>query len=276
VTINSADLIGNDITVTTQGGSGTSGTLVLTAHGASSTATASANNGAAVGPGTYHVSLDRPNIPKDTYATITAQWNWNANNPATTTYTLSPSWVVYGLVRHTQYNTPVESACTGGTETAYVVDSDCVFTATTLNTNFAKQVYVNGTGQSSSHGILKYIGTACGAASTFPAGATKRNSFLQVSSVTGSCGTTLQPGVSEATYPNPKLNRECADNRLLVTSANSNQAIKSADDYCPDCRKDFNGADGHIDNYVSDQACSANAVGDLGNFWTANTNHGNH
>lgn len=94
--------------------------------------------------------------------------------------------------------------------------------------------------------------------------------------MTGSCGNALTAGISVATYPNPASVGNpygCGDDLLLVNSSNANQAAKpnGVQDYCPVCNSQFNGANGHIDNYSANQACSGGAVGDLGNFWTADT-----
>ncbi|MGH9644154.1 MAG: hypothetical protein ACRD3Q_17250, partial [Terriglobales bacterium] len=75
-------------------------------------------------------------------------------------------------------------------------------------------------------------------------------------------------------YPNPAVtggSYVCGDNILEVTSGNSNEALKTVADYCPVCNTGFMGTLGHIDDYSSNQACSAHAVGDLGNFWSADT-----
>jgi hypothetical protein len=271
--------VNNTIDIVLCGDSSSSGVLNVTANGGSNNYAAITPTNA-VGPGTYTVSFDRPNMPIDTYTTITAEWNIGLP-PATTTYLLTNNWIVQGLIRHSQYNTPLESACTGGWQFAWVFDSSCNFTKVKLNSNFVSQVPINGTGYSKDNGIIKYCpsswpGTCATCAAQRPNGATDDNAFLKVSIVTGSCLTQLVPDTSVATYPNPKTNTDpikfyCSDTALLATSSNFNQAIKTAQDWCKACAGDFRGTQGHIDDYSPSQACSGSLVGDYGNFWTADT-----
>lgn len=207
-------------------------------------------------------------MPADTYSSVSATWNYDPI-PATATLNLTRQWRVFGLIRHSQYNAPYESACTGSNQTAWKFTAGCTFTQIQLRSDFVSQTYINGTGVSLSNGILKYS-TSC---SNYPPGANAQNSFLSVSNITGACNTTLQGGVSVATYPSPNVGNPygCGDNILLVTSSNSNQAIKDAADYCPACSSGFNGTNGHIDDFSSNQACTGNGVGDYGNYWTADT-----
>jgi hypothetical protein len=85
---------------------------------------------------------------------------------------------------------------------------------------------------------------------------------------------TLVGNTSIASYPYPVGGSAgapyaCGDDILLVTSGNANQAEKSIADSCPACSGGFNGTSGHMDDYSSSQACSANSLGDYGNYWTA-------
>lgn len=268
VQITSADLEGNQVEVKLSGPGTASGTLQVIAYGVNNQESVMYNGGAAVGPGSYTVSLNRPYMAADTYSSVEAIWNYDPI-PATATLQLSPGWLVLGSVRHSQYNSPYESACTGTPQTAWTFNSSCTFTQVSLKSDFVSQTYINGTGVSQSHGILKYS-KSC---TNYPQGANSQNSFLTVSSITGACNTTMVGGVSVATYPSPNVGNPygCGDDILLVTSSNTNEAVKNAADYCPACSGGFNGTNGHIDDYSSSQACSGNAVGDLGNFWTADT-----
>jgi hypothetical protein len=266
--ITSADLENNQVSVSLTGPSGSSGTLEVIAIGVNNQPQITYNGGAAVGPGSYNVAFNRPYMPADTYSSVKAIWNYNAI-PATATFNLTRTWLVLGTIRHSQYNTPYESACTGSLQTAWTFNSSCTFTQTSLKSDFLSQTYINGTGISQSHGILKYS-TSC---TNYASGANVQNSFLTVSSITGACNTAMSGGVSVATYPSPNVGNPygCGDNALLVTSSNTNEAIKDVADYCPACSGGLNGTNGHIDDYSSSQACSGGAVGDLGNFWTADT-----
>jgi hypothetical protein len=266
--ITGADLENNQVSVTLSGPSGSSGILEVIANGVTNQPQVTYNGGAAVGPGSYNVAFNRPSMPADTYSSVKAIWNYNPI-PATATFNLTRNWLVLGTIRHSQYNTPYESACSGSPQTAWVFNGSCTFTQVSLKSDFVSQTYINGTGASQSQGTLKYS-TSC---SNYPSGANSQNSFLTVSSITGACNTTMAGGVSVATYPSPNVGNPygCGDNILLVTSSNANEAVKDAADYCPACSGGFNGTNGHIDDYSSSQACSGGAVGDLGNYWTADT-----
>jgi hypothetical protein len=267
-TITGADLEINNIGVTVSGPAGSSGSLSITLNGTNQH-TFSYNSGSAIGPGSYQVSIPRPSLPPDTYTSLTA--TWAANGPISGNFSLSRPWWVLGLVRHSQYNTPYESACTGFNQLAWTYDNSCTFTAVQLKSDFVSQTEVNGTGALLHYGILKFDDGSC--AGHYPPGANSSNSLRPVSSITGSCNTVLVGGDAVATNPNPVLitSYKCGDNILLVTAGNGNQALKHALDYCPACNTGYNGTNGHIDDYSSTQACSAHQVGDYGNFWTADT-----
>jgi hypothetical protein len=262
--INSVDLSANNINVTLSGlGSLSKSPLDIDFVGDNNTFSTHYNSGENVGDGTYSVSLNRPSIPEDKYTKIIAKWKLSTGDVSSKVYKITPAWQVLGVVRHSQYNTPAETACNGVNIPAWVFDTDCNFTPTTLNSKFASQTYINGTGSSIEHGIIKYS-KLC--SSSYPRGATARNSFLLVDGITGSCNKTMT-NLSQAAYPNPKKvgTPDCGDTTVLVEESNSNKAIKQIQDYCPACK------DGHhIDNYSDVEACSGGAVGDLGDFWTVN------
>ena len=69
--------------------------------------------------------------------------------------TMSVNFDVLGTYRHSQYNSPQESACTGTPGTAWVINLGiCTFTQTTLKSDFISQVGINGSGISQSYGGL--------------------------------------------------------------------------------------------------------------------------
>jgi hypothetical protein len=280
VSIAGADLTSNNVAVTLSAPQGTTGKLTITANGAVGTYSIDVAKGNAIGPSSPNVALDRLQIPPDVYSSITAAWAVSPS-PVSNTFTLPDQWNVYGIVRHSQYNTPLESQCTGDEITAFVVNSSCTFTQTALKSDFVSQTNINGTGTSVSYGLLKPARitiepTLCKNVKK-PVGATGGITFYEVPTVTGSCNTTMVPGSSVATFPNPATaggnDAQCGDSILLVKRPDVVEAIKSVDDYCPACSGDFRGTNGHIDNYVASQACKAHAVRDLGNFWTTDT-HG--
>ena len=189
---------------------------------------------------------------------------WNASGYGTTTATSNVNFNVLGTYRHSQYNTPAESNCVASKTIAFIVTGNCNFSQTTLKSDFQSQTNLNGTGMTDSQnaGVLLHTGTGC---SNFPPGANSSNSFTQVSSVTGSCGTTLA-GDSVAVFPNPNPpgpNTACGDTHQLVTTSDTNLTQKSSQDYCPSCNTDFRGTAGHIDDYSTANNCF---IGDYGNY----------
>lgn len=258
VSVTTADIVSDQIVVSLSPAS-SSGTLVVTAQGPS--VSKSVFNGTRSG-GQHSFSFGRATLPIGSYTSVTATWLGASGSR-------SVSFHALGVYRHSQYNTPSESACIGNQITAWVIGPSCTFTQTTLRSDFASQVFTNGTGTSNAHGILKYT-TSC---SNYPAGANSQNSSLQVPSVTGSCNVGLVGGQHVATFPNPNLATSfptwtCGDDLLYVTTGGANQASKRVYDYCPACATGFGGTSGHIDDYSSATACSSQAVGDYGNYMT--------
>ncbi|MGR9087284.1 MAG: hypothetical protein ACU841_09440 [Gammaproteobacteria bacterium] len=267
VSIDNADLVANNVDITLRGlGSSTPGPLSIDLIGNNNTFHSIFNNGQNVGEGSYSLVLDRLSIPIDIYTKIIATWKLSTGDVISQDYLISPAWRVLGLIRHSQYNTPAEVACSGTSQTAWVFDTNCNFIQTTLNSRFVTQTYINGTGRSIQHGVIKYS-KLCPQKS-YPKGASTSNSFLLVNEITGSCNRQMT-NTYQAAYPNPAkssvITPKCGDNTLLVENNNNNKAEKQIQDYCPAC-KDGN----HIDNYTDEEACSGSEIGDLGNFWTAN------
>jgi uncharacterized protein YjdB len=261
VQITSSDIVQDQITVVMTPNS-VNGTLTLTANGAgfSTTLFQGLESG-----NTINFSFNRPQLVSGQYTYVKATWYVAGYGTATATST--DLFEVLGIYRHSQYNVPYESACTGSAATAWVISGNCAFTQTTLRSDFMTQLYINGTGISLSHGILKYT-TQC---SNYPSGANSQNSFVQVSQVTGSCNSILVGGSTVAAYPNPPISYPtwvCGDLLEYVTSSDTNQAQKAVQDYCPACNSGFNGTSGHIDDFSSSTACSGHAVGDYGNYLT--------
>ena len=255
------------------GPAGATGTLTLEFSGANGAASQQTTS-ATYPTGNAAVTVQRPAIARGVYDTLKVKWN-ASTPPVSVTYNPPTAWNVLGTIRYSQYNAPNEASCTGGTAAVWVVDSltACNFTAVNLVSSFVSQVNINGTGISTANGILK-----AGAATSlrrscrghFPPGATLANSLLQVNAVIGSCNTALVAGSSVATHAS--LGLACGDGLELVQTNNANLAAKERDDTCPACSGGFQGADGHIDSYSANQACSGHGVGDLGRFWTVQTN----
>ena len=275
VQIASADIESNQVSVTLSGPSGTSGTLEVIAIGTNNQPQVTYNGGAAVGPGSYNVAFNRPQMPADTYSSVKAIWNYDTI-PATSVLSLSRKWIVVGTIRHSQYNTIYESTCSAATQTAYLYSSgsclancspsSCTWQAQTLRSGFVSQTELNGSGRSINYGWLKYDDGRC--KSSYPSGANTSNSLLQVSSITGQCGTTLVGGDSVATNPGPYYSNPyaCGDNLELVNGSNQNAYLKHVEDQCANTAQGC--ADGHMDDYSAAQQCSG--VTDLPGspYWT--------
>ena len=271
IRITDTDLENNNVTVALNGPTGVSGTLTVVAHGSAHSITAVANGGGGVGPGTYNVSFSRPSIPVDTYSSLSA--SWNVQEASDQSLTLNRKWIVLGTIRHSQYNTVSESACTGTLQPAYVYDASCNWSQTQLRSDFMTQTTINGTGiRVSNGGILKYDSGLCN--SNRPAGSTASNSYLMVNSVTGSCGSPLTGGDAVATFLGPRDSGTpygCGDNMILVNSSNVRAFLKHVLDRCAGTAQGC--ADGHVDNYNGSPWCSGASIGDLPGspYWTADT-----
>ncbi len=190
--------------------------------------------------------------------------------------TFAKEWIYLGLTRFSQYNTPYESQCSGGTQQMYVFDrSSCTYISGQLNSDFVIQTALNGTGMSVNYGLLKPIGATNArklCKGMLPQKANNANTFVRVTAVTGSCNTAITSNHSVATYPNPNdANADpllaCKDSLTLDQADNTTAYTLVVADKCPAC---IDGS--HIDSYTDNQACEAHgAIGDLGKFYTSTT-----
>lgn len=219
--------------------------------------------------GSFTVPIDRNQIKAGTFSGLETKW-LASKPPVSSQMPQATPWKVLGVVRYSQYNTPTESGCTGGSSDIFVVKikekagkTTCTFTPASMVASFLSQTDINGTGSSTSFGLVKPGGitrmNAC--PQPWPEGATTSNSYVQVSSVTGKCNTPLVAGTSVATQP-----VNCGEELLLVDSANANYGNKTGADRCPACSRT------HIDSYADTQTCGGHDNVDLGNFWTLRTN----
>ena len=269
ISITGADLETNAVNATLSGTPCASGSLNITANGVNNHFQTAYNGGGAVGPGSYNVAQNRPNMPADTYSSVTGVWNFSAT-PAQTTFNLSRTWWVQGYTQHTQYNTPAETKCSTTQGTAFIYHpTGCTWSKVlSMSAQFISQAELNGTGTAdkSGHGLLHAYGKQC---TNFPSGASASNSFYSITSVTGSCGSVMN-GNDVATYPNPKVGTKwgCGDNLLVVNSSNQNVGINDVQDYCPACAKWGQGYSAHVDHYNGSNACS---LGSLPGNWAADT-----
>lgn len=268
VQVNAFDITTGEARITLFGPTSLNGTVELVFDGTPVSSAPQVVD--ARGPGEFTVTVDRPALRPSSYSRLNAKWN-AVDPPLSGQLDPDEPWRVLGTIRYSQYNVPSESACPAATRDVFIVDSleNCGFTASTLRTRFATQVNLNGTGSSVSHGILKAgaatrMARAC--AGSFPPGATVDNSYLQVADVTGSCNVPLVAEQSLATARGANI--ACRRDLQLVTAGNANFGQRTRHDLCPACSRDFAGTDGHIDHFSGAVACSSNAVGDLGNFWS--------
>ena len=257
VQITKADIVANQITVSMIP-TGLSGTLTLTANGPS--INKQLYSGVQSG-GTTTFPFSRTTLPVGSYTYVKA--TWNVSGSGTVSATQSVSFNVLGVYRHSQYNSPQESYCTGTASQGWFVNiNNCTFTPTTFKSDFISQVGINGSGIAQ-NGQKVQRTHQC---SNYPSGANADNALAAVTTINGSC---LQPVVADqtvATYPYPPDNTaswNCSDSIELVTSSDANLAQKTVKDSCPACSGDFRGAAGHIDNYTSAPYCSGHDVGDL-------------
>jgi hypothetical protein len=233
-------------------------------------------------PGSKKIDFDLASVPPEIYDT--ADGIWDADLPAgsrvqsvdVASVTFAKEWIYLGLTRFSQYNTPYESQCSGGSQRMYVFDrSSCTYISTQMNSDFVIQTALNGTGMSVDYGLLKPIGATNArklCKGKLPPEASTANTLVRVAAVTGSCNTAITANHSVATYPNPN---DASANPLLVChdSLNLDQAdnttvyTRVVADNCPACI-----GGNHIDSYTDNQACEAHgAIGDLGNFYTSTT-----
>lgn len=271
VTIQSADLVNNSIPVTITGPSAATGSLSLAIQGANNTFTAMYNNGTAVAPGSYTVTLNRPMMVQDMYSSIVATWNASTPPVKSTSFTITPDWNVRGIVQNTVYLKVYETACSGNPTSGFWTFNahGCAFTAVDFKPMFASQTYINGTGETSA-GTLVHSNSANLCRTHYPPGANSHNTFYNVSSVTGSCGNDLAD-TNVAAYPNPANGggTYACDDQLLYVVRNTNQNASFpnlVEDYCPACRNHSVGTQDHVDNYFDQGTCTATG---LPNYWEA-------
>lgn len=268
VSISSADIRANrvSVTLTGSGPSASAGRLTVRLIGANNEVSVPANGGAVLSAGTHTVSFNRPAIPIDIYSRVTATWS-TAWAPILKSFTITPSWKVLGVKRHTQYNTPTETSCSGGTRRAWLFDRACNFTQVQLNSQFFTAVKDNGSGKLPSGQLIKSAYSQDLCSGKFPNGE-RSISFLKVAQIDGACLTVITPQ-SQAVFPHPRTDpaasEKCGNTTVLVTGANANKDVRNVADLCPICKNT-----NRIDNYSTLPGCTGNSVGDLGDFWTVN------
>lgn len=239
--------------------SGLNGPLKLELTG-SSTHTISTNNRA--GGSNSNESFSIPTLPQGDFTNIRATWTVNGQNRmANFAYHIK----VHGLVRHSVYNTPYESQCTGtGTASVYITTAACQFTASTLNSQFKGQLDLNGSGVSNNHGTLQVEAFCIGRPGAPSDGAGR--SYRAVTAIRTSCGA----GVSDSTVASYSANSSgpiSGGGNVFIYQLGNPGIDKTVTDKCPACGPVTNFVR-QLDNYTTRQACRPSAFNDLGNFIT--------
>lgn len=296
-----SDIMNGNVGVKLTAPSNTSGDLYPVFHGADATGT-TIDYGPyfpSLSTGSQNVQLKFDDVVPAIYGTADGAWypSQTVNIP---TYTLSTPWTYFRKIYYTQYNVPHESACSGSDANAWLVTSSvvkgkttCKFTNIKLSAQFIAATWMNGTGVDLDGDILKSaaavnLGDMQSCAGEYPTGAIGHgkaggNTFELVSSVVGSCNSTLAADQSLA-RPCTQVGKKCpaavlsgvralsCGDQLNLDSGNYTTAsTRSADDLCPACSdaSTFHGADGHIDAFSSNTSCTGRAVGSLGFFYTS-------
>ena len=197
--------------------------------------------------GFHRLSFEIQSLAAGEYTEVRATWDVNGvQSEGARPYHIR----VLGTYRHSQYNIPREALCSGGPTPAFVTTNSCQFTATTLRSQFASQVNLNGSGVAMAHGNISRE-FVCQAQPSAPPGANGA-SFRLGASFTGTCGP-LANGTVAVLPSHPYL--KCGDRIFIHT-----QGVKEITDLCPGCAVE------QLDNFTTDGRCSG--ISDLGQFMT--------
>ena len=255
VKVDSANIVRDEIFVTMRPFTA-SGTLVVELVGSRThRISTTAESG-----GTRRISFNAASLPTGAYTGVRATWTVGTNKPNDTK---AYSFEVLGIYRHSQYNTPTESACIGGQSPAYIArivshdpktnEANCSFPPTTMKSDFVYQANLNGSGISLNHGTVEYEVTCRGKSNFPPDGSDK--TFRGHSSVRSHCGTELGNNTIAVNLEGTDL--ACGD-RLYILDV----GVKTVTDRCPGCTAT------QIDNYTTTPACRKGDVLGLGDFTT--------
>ncbi len=244
VSFNSVNLVSNQIS-TTLSPTGASGPFSLW----ESTGSSSNYSQTAVSrQGRGQAYVDGFNLtnsaPTGQYSTIYAAWSV-AGIQVITSYNFR--FYNYGNTHQTQYTLINEGTCATTQGKAYIITNLAACFSSGLQTSslsaqFMGQTALNGSGDSRSWGLVKGLAaTSCkGATTGKPGDANYGNTFVQVSSITGSCNQPLS-GSTVAQF-----NRQCGLN-IFIEGYGSPGTQKSVQDECPRCQND----PPHFDNWTT-------------------------
>jgi len=209
--------------------------------------------------GTHNETFDIPNLAVGEYTQVRATWTVET---ASASGELDYHIEVLGQYHHTQYNSPLESECTGSDRSVYILANPGMcfddFSPGTLKSGFVSQVNLNGSGHSLNYGDVKALAaTRCRTETDNRPPDATGNSFVQIPVIDGACGVppdgTTVAGCLASVDSRGMF--ACGDQVYIHRFG-----VKTVVDHCPACC----GADGQLDNYTSmNGGCSGHAVGDL-------------
>ncbi len=249
VSVTTADIVSDQIVVSLSPPS-QSGTLVVTLQGAGPNQTIF--NGTASG-GTYNYSFNRTSLAIGQYTAVNA--TWTVAGAPSVSGSKAVSFYVMGAYRHSQYNSPAESACTGNPAPAYITNSSCVFNSTMLRNDFISQSWLNGSGITINFGEEQNEAFCL---SQGPPDASGRS--FRPQRIIPSCGSAYSVNNSTVARGDdaPLI---CGDSVLIVGLGGG--TVKTVTDRCPACTGRL-----QLDNYTTQAACRPGIISDLGNYTT--------
>jgi hypothetical protein len=230
VTINSADITTDKISVALN--SALSGQLTVALIGASASATVFQANASS---GTANYSFNLSSLPAQEFTSVKATWTLNG-----IAYSASFAYHirVNGLTSLTQYNTPHENTCSGNLQADTVYNNSCVVTNTSLISGFIFRVtnLSGGTGS----GVSNHYGSVYQESYCSGHSSTSLRSFQTITGTLGPLGSTTL--ATCRTGPDA-----IAGAQIYIQGV----GVKTVTDYCKACC----GA-AHYDNYSTSGQCS--------------------
>jgi hypothetical protein len=266
VQVTSVDLPSDQVKVTLSGPSGASGQLVVTWNGPSGNA-AIDNNTRGVGSYTFNPPLG--NLVTGQYSGVTAQWTANG---VTATGSKTYNFNVLGTWRHSQYNTPTESSCSGSSSPAYEVNvTTCAYQTGNLILQFINQAWLNGSGKTTNpyYGYYTEQNAQYCINHGYLPGDASGKSFAFEPRIIPYCGSSYSLGTSTLAWNFSSSTLVCGDQVLIVGYGSSPGTVKTVADKCADVSQNPKGCTStQLDNYSSVAACDPHSIIDLGNFRT--------
>ena len=237
VTVQSADITQDNITVVLSGPAGTTGSLIVKATGSNGQTPVDPVGNGTYGPGTYTFSFNPNFIPIGEYTTVTAIWTVSGTN---VTGTLAYHFKVLGTYVQTQYNSPAESTCSGSATPVTVWTApSCASAPGSMLSGFTFRLTNPKGGTGSGHSI-SYNDVHYEAYCTTPSTTDFRRNFT----ITG----TLGPLNNSTVAANDQSELYAAGTRVYIIG----EGVKTVTDRCGNGCVDIT----HLDNYTTNTACS--------------------